>query len=65
MVNSNSSGGIDKEGEEEMGGKGVEECANSTSECCDIEVTRKKKTKTRKTRRGLTRSRKGLTRSRR
>ena len=62
--NSNSSGGIDKNGEDELEGNGKRFYQKSISKRFDTEsvTVLKKKMKNRK--RGLTRSRKGLTRSR-
>jgi len=63
--NWNSSGGIDKEGEDELGGNGERRRSNSISVDCDIGSSTKAKTKKTYRMGGLTRSRKGLTRSRR
>lgn len=62
---SNSSGGIDKEGEDELGGNGEERRLNPISESWDTEFITERKINGKNTTRGLTRSRKGLTRSRR
>lgn len=61
----NSSGGIDKEGEDELVGNRERGRSNSISLDSDIGSFTKVKTKKTNTVWGLTRSRKGLTRSRR
>lgn len=63
--NSNSSGGIDKEGEHELGGNGEPRWPNSMSVGAGTEFMTRWKTKKKCAQQGLTRSRKGLTRSRR
>lgn len=62
--NSNSSGGIDKEGEDELDGNGKKISHNSTSKHSGVELMTIRKIKTKNRKWGLTRSRKGLTRSR-
>jgi hypothetical protein len=59
-----SSGGIDKEGEDELDGNGEKISQNSTSRHFDVKLMIIQKIETKNKKWGLTRSRKGLTRSR-
>ena len=58
-----SSGGIDKEGERELGGNEETPRPNLVSENLDIRFRRRQKTKAKYGTKGRTRSRKGLTRA--